>query len=215
MARDRRKRIVADGYDQIAERYGRWAAAIEDDPRDWLIARLVAELPLRARLLDLGCGSGVPSTVVLADRFEVVGVDNSTVQIEKARRNVPSATFIVGDLTEVDFPIGSFDAATAFYSLNHVPREEHAPLFARLSRWLVPGGLFLAAFGVNDEADWTGDWLGVPMYFSSHDPDTTRGMLATAGFELLLDRVVEIREPEGPVSFFWVLARRNRRTRVG
>lgn len=206
--RDERKRLVADGYDRMADRYGTWAAGIEGDPRDRMIAGLVAELPSRARLLDLGCGSGVPSTKVLAKRFEVVGVDISTAQIEKARVNVPNATFIVGDLTEVEFPIGSFDAVTAFYSLNHVPREDHAPLFSRVARWLAPGGLFLAAFGLADEADWTGEWLGVSMYFSSHDPDTTRALLAGTGFELLVDEVVEMQEPDGRASFLWVLARK-------
>jgi SAM-dependent methyltransferase len=145
---------------------------------------------------------------VLADQFEVVGVDFSTAQIEKFRVNVPSATFIVGDLTEVEFADGSFDAVTAFYSLNHVPREAHAPLVARVARWLVASGLFLAAFGLADEADWTGDWLGVPMYFSSHHPDTTRGILARAGFELLVDEIVEMDEPDGRAAFLWVLARK-------
>ena len=204
--RDARTRLVADGYDRMADRYGLWAAGIEGDPRDRMIARLLAALPPRARVLDLGCGSGVPSTKVLADRFEVVGVDFSTAQIEKARVNVPTARFIVGDLTEVEFPDGSFDAVTAFYSLNHVPREDHAPLLADVARWLVPGGLFLAAFGLSDEANWTGDWLGVPMYFSSHDPDTTRGIFARTGFELIVDEVLETHEPEGPMSFLWVLA---------
>ena len=80
---DPRKRLVADGYDRMSDRYGRWAAGIEGDPRDRMIARLFAELPAGGRLLDLGCGSGVPSTRVLAERFEVVGVDFSTAQIEK------------------------------------------------------------------------------------------------------------------------------------
>ena len=213
--RDERRRLVADGYDRMADRYGQWAAGIEDDPRDRMIARLVAELPPRARVLDLGCGSGVPSTKVLAERFEVVGVDFSTAQIEKARVNVPRATFIVGDMTEVELPNGSFDAVTAFYSLNHVPRDDHSAVIAGVARWLVPGGFFLAAFGLADEADWTGDWLGVPMYFSSHDPDTTRGILAKAGFELLVDEIVEMREPDGPASFLWILARTRSTVRSG
>jgi len=209
-AGDRRKRVVAEGYDRMADRYAMWAAAIARDPRDprdRLISRIASELPPRSRVLDLGCGSGVPSTMALADRFDVVGVDFSTAQIERARVNVPSATFIVGDLTEVEFAVGSFEAVTAFHSLDHVPREEHARLFARVSRWLVPSGLFLASFGLADEADWTGEWLGVPMYFSSYDPTTTRGMLARSGFELLVDEIVEMHEPEELASFLWVLAR--------
>jgi SAM-dependent methyltransferase len=208
---DRRKSIVADGYDTMAHTYAAWAAGIRDDPRDRMIAALTERLPAGGRVLDLGCGNGLPSTKVLAERFEVVGVDASTAQIERARANVPGATFMVGDLTEVDFPVGSFDAVTAFYALNHVPREEHAALFERVASWLVDDGRFLATFGLADEADWTGEWLGVPMYFSSHDRETTRRLLEAAGFELEIDEVASITEPEGQVSFLWVLARINQR----
>jgi SAM-dependent methyltransferase len=203
---DRRKSIVADGYDAIADTYAAWAAGIMDDPRDRMIAALFERVPRGGRVLDLGCGSGLPSTKALAERFEVVSVDVSVAQIERARVNVPEATFMVGDLTDVDFPAGSFDAVTAFYALNHVPREEHAALFERVARWLVDNGRFLATFGLADEADWTGEWLGVPMYFSSHDRVTTRRLLGAAGFELEIDEVAAITEPEGEVSFLWVLA---------
>jgi ubiquinone/menaquinone biosynthesis C-methylase UbiE len=206
--RDERKRLVADGYDRMADRYGPWAARIEGDPRDRMIAEMIRRLPPSGRVLDLGCGSGVPSTKVLAEQFDVVGVDFSTAQIEKARVNVPTAQFLVADLTEIEFPDAYFNAVTAFFSLNHVPREQHPALFGRVARWLVPGGLFLASFGLADEADWTGEWLGVPSYFSSHAPDVTRRLLGTAGFELEVDEIVEMVEPEGPESFLWILARK-------
>ena len=141
-------------------------------------------------------------------RFDVVGVDFSTAQIEKARVNVPTAEFLVADLTEVEFPEASFDAVTSFYALDHVPRELHGTVFDRVARWLIPGGLFLASTGQKDEADWTGEWLGVPSYFSSHAPEVTRRLLATAGFELEIDEIVEIVEPEGTESFLWILARK-------
>jgi ubiquinone/menaquinone biosynthesis C-methylase UbiE len=205
--RDERKQLVADGYDRMSDRYAAWAAQIEGDPRDRMITELTRRLPLGGRLLDLGCGSGVPSTKVLAEQFEVVGVDFSTAQIERARVNVPTAEFLVADLTEFEFPDASFDAVTAFYALDHVPREQHRALFSRVARWLVPDGLFLASTGHKDEADWTGEWLGVPTYFSSHAPDVTRRLLADAGFELEIDEIVEIVEPEGAESFLWILAR--------
>lgn len=207
---DRRKSIVAEGYDAMADTYATWAAGITDDPRDRMIAALSERLPAGRRVLDLGCGNGLPSTKVLAERFDVVGVDVSRAQIERARANVPAATFIVGDLGDVDFPAASFDAVTAFYSMNHVPRGEYPAVFARVAGWLDDGGWFLATFGLADDANWTGEWLGVPMYFSSHDRDTTRRLVRFAGFELEIDEVATITEPEGRVSFLWVLARKQR-----
>jgi hypothetical protein len=46
------------------------------------------------------------------------------------------------------------------------------------------------------------------MFFSSHDAATNRVLLRAAGFALELDEIVTMREPEGPVSFLWVLARK-------
>jgi ubiquinone/menaquinone biosynthesis C-methylase UbiE len=204
---DEPTRTVAAGYDRIAERYLRWVARIEGDPRDRMLVEFAERLTGGARVLDLGCGPGVPSTKALAQRFDVVGVDISEAQLGSARENVPEATFIHGDLAEIELPEASFDGVTALYSISHIPREEHARLFARIARWLVPGGLFLATLGATDSPHWIGEWLGVPMFFSSHDADTNRALLSAAGFTLVLDEIVAMREPEGPVSFLWVIAR--------
>jgi SAM-dependent methyltransferase len=205
---DAQTNIVGSGYDALGERFGEWSARVEGDPRDRYLHDLSRHLPDGARVLDLGCGSGLPSTRELASRFAVVGVDLSEAQLELARQNVPDAAFVRGDLARVSFPPASFAAITAFYSISHVPREEHAALFGRAFLWLEPGGLFLATLGAGDDPDWVGDWLGVPMFFSSWDADTNRRLLRSVGFELLQDEIVEIREPEGAVSFLWVLARR-------
>jgi SAM-dependent methyltransferase len=206
--RDPRKEIVEAGYDVLADGFLAWSASIEDDPRERFLGSFAERLPNGARVLDLGCGAGVPSTQRLAERFAVVGVDISASQIALARRHVPDATFLHADLTEVDFAEQSFAGITAFYAMSHVPRTEHAALFRRCCDWLEPGGLFLATLGAGELPDWTGDWLGVPMFFSSYDADTNRDLVRDAGFELLLDEVVEIREPEQRVRFLWVLAQR-------
>ena len=78
----------------------------------------------------------------------------------------------------------------------------------RVAGWLKPGGLLLATLGVDESPDWTGEWLGVPMFFSSYDADENRRLLRGAGLSLVLDEVVAVREPEGEVAFLWVLARK-------
>ncbi|MGD0273364.1 MAG: class I SAM-dependent methyltransferase [Gaiellaceae bacterium] len=205
---DHEKMIVRAGYDAIAERYLAWSESVGNDPRARFFGELAGRLPDGARVLDLGCGAGIPSTRLLAERFEVVGVDISEVQLQLARKNVPEATFVHGDFSELAFPDESFDGITAFYSISHVPRDEHARLFARVAGWLKPGGLFLATLGANGSPDWTGEWLGFPMFFSSHDAKENRRLLRDAGLSLVLDEVVAVREPEGEVTFLWVLTQK-------
>jgi cyclopropane fatty-acyl-phospholipid synthase-like methyltransferase len=207
---DARVELVGAGYDVIADRFVEWSAEIEDAHRSRWRQELVERLPAEARVLELGCGAGLADTRILAERFRVTGVDVSVEQIGRARVNVPAADFVLADFTQLELAAASFDAVAAFYSFNHVPRDTLPQLLGRIHSWLVPGGLFLAAFGTGDTESWTGEWLGTTMFFSSYPPDTNRTLLVDAGFELLLEQVATIVEPEpdGEATFQWVLARR-------
>ena len=207
---DSRTRIVEQGYDEIADSFVEWRDRIVDDPRLWWMNQLTSRLEEGARVLELGCGAGIPDTRLLAERFRVTGVDISREQIRRARTNVPSAEFIRADFTSLELEVASFDAVAAFCSFNNVPRDLLAGVFERIHSWLAPAGLFLAALGTSDTESWIGEWLGTTMYFSSFPPDTNRQLLGDAGFELLLDELVITREPEpdGEATWHWVLARR-------
>jgi cyclopropane fatty-acyl-phospholipid synthase-like methyltransferase len=184
-------------------------ARIDGDPWERFVAELEARLREGTRVLDLGCGDG-SKTKRLAERFDVVGVDISEEQLRLARSKVPAATLVRADFAELDFPADTFDGVTALYSAMHVPRDDHADLFARIRRWLKPGGLFLASLSHVGGEDRTDEWLGVEMFFSGFDADTNRALVREAGFELLADEVVWMwePEPEGETAFLWVLARK-------
>jgi cyclopropane fatty-acyl-phospholipid synthase-like methyltransferase len=204
---DPRTRIVEQGYDVIADTFIQWRDRIVGDPRRAWADELTSRLSDGARILELGCGAGVPDTLLLAERFRVTGVDISREQIARARANVPQATFIQADFTALDLEPGEFDAVAAFYSFNHVPRDLLAGLFERIHTWLVEGGFFLTALGTSDNPGWTGDFLGAPTFFSSFPPDTNRRLLGEAGFKLELDQIVTLVEPEGNAPFQWILGR--------
>ena len=205
---DPRTRLVGAGYDAMIETWESWRGQITRDPRIEWLHELTARLADGARVVELGCGGGTAETAALASRFRLTGVDLSQEQLRRARERVPEAEFLHADFTTVDFEPGSLDAVAAFYSFNHVPRELLGGLFARIRTWLAQDGLFLAALGTGDTEGWVGEWLGATMYFSSFPPEENRRLLSEAGFRLLRDEVVTIREPEGDASFQWVLARR-------
>ena len=204
---DPRTELVGRGYDVIGERFVQWRDRIVGDPRREWEDELVSRLEDGARVLELGCGAGVPDTQRLAARFAVTGVDISGEQVRRARAAVPEAEFVHADFTALELDAGSFDAVVSFYAFNHVPRELLASTFARIRRWLVPGGLLMTALGVGDIEAWTGEWLGAPTFFSSFPREKNSSLVREAGFELLRDELVTFREPEGDVTFQWVLAR--------
>ncbi len=192
----------------MGEHFAEWRDRIVGDPRRWWAEQLASRLRDDARVLELGCGSGIPDTQLLAERFRVTGVDISPEQIRRAGSSAPNAEFLVADFTAPDFDPGRFEAVAAFYSFNHVPRDLLAGLFARIRSWLVPQGLFLVALGTGDNEGWIGEWLGTTMFFSSFPPETNSRLLDEAGFERLRDEVVTFIEPEGEARFQWVLAQR-------
>ena len=154
---DPRTELVGRGYDAIGERFAEWRDRIVGDPRREWEDELVSRLQDGARVLELGCGAGVPDTQRLAARFQVTGVDVSAEQVRRARAAVPEAEFVQADFTALELEPESFEAVVSFYAFNHVPRELLAPTFARIHRWLVPSGLLMTALGTSDTEGWTGD----------------------------------------------------------
>jgi cyclopropane fatty-acyl-phospholipid synthase-like methyltransferase len=164
-------------------------------------------VPDGARVLDLGCGSGVPMTQALAYRYRVHGVDASARQVAAARRNVPGATFQQADITDLALPPASYDGVVAFYSLTHVPREHLAGLLRRAYGWLRPTGTLVASFGTTDDPGTIeGDWLGVPMFFSHFDAATNIELVELAGFQIRSAQTIVDPEEDGPAAFLWIAA---------
>ena len=139
-----------------------------------------------ASVLDIGCGAGVPITRELADRFSVTGVDISSEMIRLARANVPGATFVHGDIMSAEFVDSSFDAVVAFYSIFHLPREEHASLFGCVRDWLKPGGYLMCTLNHSSELAYTeDDFFGATMYWSNYSLRDYHELLNDLGFSVL------------------------------
>ncbi|HEX5166465.1 MAG TPA: methyltransferase domain-containing protein [Thermomicrobiales bacterium] len=201
------KRIVQDGYDILAETYLRVRSNDREDVR--LLAELAQRLPDGAKVLDAGCGAGVPVAQILSERCRVTGVDISAAQIALARELVPAAEFIQADMAGLDFPDGSFDAIVSYFAIIHVPREEHPAILANFHRMLAPGGLLLLSTGAGDNPDDTEDnWLdgGATMYWSHYGHADNLRLIAEADFDIILERLVTEDEEFGGGTHLFVLA---------
>jgi ubiquinone/menaquinone biosynthesis C-methylase UbiE len=99
---------VRESYDRIAEAY--LSTRRGDSPDVALLDDLMGRLPPRARVLDAGCGAGVPIARRLATRATVVGVDFSEVQLGLAKRHVPTGLWVGADLVDLPFADEAFDA---------------------------------------------------------------------------------------------------------
>lgn len=112
---------------------------------------LLSQVPLTRpkRVLDLGCGPG-NSTSVLLRRFPdalIIGVDSSPDMIAKAKKTLPDLEFRLGDLTS----FGNTEDADLLFSnavYQWLPYEKRLQIFTDLIKSLKPGGVF--AFQVPD-----------------------------------------------------------------
>jgi len=195
------KDIVKTGYNQIADRY--LSERTKDSADVLLLADFIDILSLGAKVLDAGCGAGVPITRLLAERFDVLGVDFSAAQIELAKQHVPNAKFLCEDLTDLHFPEDFFDGICSYYAIIHIPREQHQALLEKFHRMLNTGGVALLCLGAENLIDDVDEnFLGTRMYWSHFDSVTYRRMLKEIGFSLIWSKHVKDATCEGAGHLF-------------
>ncbi len=195
------KKTVQEGYNSIAERY--LAERTRDSQDVRLIYKFIERLSANAKVLDAGCGAGIPITQILSERFDITGIDFSEAQIKLAKARVPNGTFICQDMTKLDFPDESFDGICSYYAIIHIPREEHRALLANFYRMLKPGGFALLCLGAEHLIDdMEEDYLGTRMYWSHYDTETYLEILRECGFSILWSQRVADESCEGAGHLF-------------
>jgi hypothetical protein len=97
----------------------------------------------------------------------------------------------------------------AVYVVFHLPRVEHAALFAGFARVLKPGGALLLtlatrAYTGQDEFDGELEFLGRALPYSHDRPETALHKLERAGLTMVSAQLIET----GGETFYWVMARK-------
>jgi predicted TPR repeat methyltransferase len=184
-------------FDQLAELY---QGEHSHNPfQTALTERVAALVPAATPILDLGCGTGVPTARILTEAgHKVLGVDVSEGMLRLAREQVPQAEFRHADIRELPDGFGPFGAVTAFFSLLMLSRAEIEATLARAAAWLTPGG-YLALSMVDLDADSLPvEFLGVPVKVSGYPQDALAARLSAAGFDVTTIETVDFTPADGP-----------------
>jgi ubiquinone/menaquinone biosynthesis C-methylase UbiE len=190
------KETVRDGYDDIAPQYGSGRQGESEDVK--LLHLFFERLPRGALVLDAGCGSGYPIGRSLIENIQVTGLDFSKQQLLLARKTIQDAKLVCGDITKLPFPDSTFDAVVSYYSIIHIPRNEHREVLLSFHRILKTGGLALLCLGAGDLPSDTSSWYGTQMFWSHYDKETNLQMVRDSEFTILWSGV--IRDPIDPAS---------------
>lgn len=152
-----------------------------------------------ARLLDVGCGTGLLTTRLRAERpsADIVGFDFSAGMLDQARGRAPDLPWVRGAATRLPFASEAFDAVTCTESFHWYP--DQAAAVREFHRVLRPGGRALITF-VNPPLQLTSRLVGAALELTGQ-PATfptraeLRAMAEGAGFRVETQRPVRVFQP--------------------
>ncbi len=173
-----------ESYDAIAPEWDAVRTALSAAEAR-LLALLIETLGPGSHVLDLGCGTGRPIAEHLAGAgLRVTGVDHSERMLGFARRRLPEQAWILSSI-EAYVPEREFAGAVAWDSMFHLPRAEHAAVFAKVRACLPPGGRFVLTVGGSEHAPFVDTMFGRPFAYDSHAPAAAIEVLRAERFEVL------------------------------
>lgn len=128
---------VKDVYNRIGTQFSSSRGYIWPDLKPFLVG-----VPPHATVLDVGCGNG-RLLLGLPETVNYIGLDFSTVLLEKAIENHPKARFIEADITKPDawLELPRFDYIFCIAVIHHLEsRKEQLFLLKQIKAHLKPDG---------------------------------------------------------------------------
>ena len=108
-----------------------------------LLNVFINSLPRGGKVLDLGCGNGIPiGKKIHAAGLEVVGVDVSEEMIKEYGKNIPESKTYRMPMTEIEFE-KEFDGIISSFSMLCLPSEDFSLAAHKIALALKPSGWFL------------------------------------------------------------------------
>ncbi|WP_461864965.1 class I SAM-dependent methyltransferase [Thermococcus sp.] len=197
--------VLAEYYDSI---YRRRAERIEKEI-DFIEEVFKEDVELEVkRVLDLACGTGIPTLELARRGYNVTGLDLHEEMLAvargKARKEGLNIEFLQGDALEIDFE-EEFDAVTMFFSsITYFDDSAIMELFNSVKKALKHGGVFVADFPA-----WHYGGRDGPIIWDEQRSDerlviTDWREIEPATEKLHFKRLVQIIKPDGSVRAFMV-----------
>ena len=189
-------------WDNIAERYDNRSGALKEFSD--VFNTFMEKLPQGGRVLDLGCGTGLPYAGYLVENgFDVLGVDLSDEMVKVSSRNVPGANFVQLSMSEIPYR-DEFHGVISSFSMLLLSPDLFKETASRVHSALVDGGFFYLSLnepiGESDdsESEVFVNIMGQDMYSRAYKVKEIEGVFRSLDFSLVkFHREVQVSEEFG------------------
>jgi len=106
-------------------------------------ASLVKRYIKEKKVLDIGCWTGQLEKLISQQAKELVGLEPDRNAVRVAKRIVPGVSFFSGTAEKLPFRNRSFDTATFFDVIEHIPVQTELKCLKEIYRVLKPKGILI------------------------------------------------------------------------
>ena len=136
-----------------------------------------------SQVLDLCCGSGQTTGFLVKTSQNVTGLDASPKSLQRARLNVPEASYVEAFAEEMPFADNLFDVVHTSVALHEMQPQQLRKIINEVYRVLKPGGVFtLVDFHAPTNPIF---WPGISVFLLLFETETAWELLKTDLAELL------------------------------
>lgn len=148
----------------------------------------------QTQVLDLCCGSGQATSVLVKYSQNVTGLDASPLSLKRAQNNVPQAQYVEGFAENMPFADHSFDVVHTSAALHEMNPEQLQQILNEVYRVLKPGGIFtLVDFHSPTNPLF---WPGVALFLWLFETETAWHLLKTDLASLLSQIGFNVNPPQ-------------------
>ncbi|MBP9822394.1 MAG: class I SAM-dependent methyltransferase [Candidatus Pacebacteria bacterium] len=155
-------------------------------------------------VLEIGCGTGRDSKVLIGLGFDHVGIDASEGMLKIAQELVPEGKFKVGDFYNLEFSDNHFDGFWAAATFLHVPKADMPKILAEARRVIKPNGVGFISVKQKkgmDEGYIESKTTGTKRYFAFYEKEEFANILKENNFEVV--KINEDIEQDGTPWFYY------------
>jgi ubiquinone/menaquinone biosynthesis C-methylase UbiE len=171
-------------YNKVAKLYVKYTA---DKLLQFQLNKFISLLPKKAKVLDVGCGSGRDVAYFIEEGLDATGIDTSEELLKEAKAIVKRDKFKKMDMLSMSFKDGSFDGLWVMATLADIPKKDSSAAIKEFSRVLKTDGTVYIAVkeGQGEKVIKLEKYNNLPRFYSFYSQKELEELLKQNNFKII------------------------------